>query len=224
MRTPTDDVALALGFLFSEGIISDYAAVTAVTKKGDSTVEITLASPHMAPLNNIQRNFYTSSSCGICSKASIDNIATASSYLSWSSKLNVSIAALMQLPDSLIEHASLFKKTGSLHAAALFDQNLNLLDLQEDVGRHNAMDKLIGKSFMNQSLPWFDNIIIVSGRLSFELVQKASMTGCPILCAIGAPSTLAIEEAAANGITLVGFMKDNSCNVYTHYERIIATI
>lgn len=233
MRTPGHDVELAAGFLVSEGVISDASHFRSAIHCGgpgtrptaDDTgntynvLDVTLAPGVAAPEPN--RNFYTTSSCGVCGKASIDAVETVSSYDVATDEASISAAALTRLPDALREQQRVFDKTGGLHAAALFDaETSDLLVLREDVGRHNAVDKVIGWAVLADRLPLRGIVLQVSGRASFELVQKAVMAGIPILSAVSAPSSLAVELAAGSGLTLVGFLRGESMNVYTRPERI----
>jgi FdhD protein len=213
MRTPGHDEELALGFCLSEGIparaaqpTSDLAANTIDVEAGgfDTTA--------------IQRNFYTASSCGVCGKGALAAVAVEAPRIT--SELSVGTDVISTLPDRLRSAQDAFAVTGGLHATGLFDSDGNLLCAREDVGRHNAMDKVIGWSQINRLLPLGDKIVCVSGRLSFELVQKAAVAGCPVLVAVGAPSSLAVDLARDRGITLCGFVRDGSFNVYTEQWRL----
>lgn len=221
MRTPGNDAELALGFLFTEGIISRISQIAAVkhtsTLPGveSNTLEVTLAEGNQIPSEKLNRNFYTTSSCGVCGKASIDAIKTVSPFHNDQTlKTEINTEIITQLPEKLRNAQETFEKTGGLHASAIFDFQGNLLMLREDVGRHNALDKLIGRFFMDNKLPLNEHILLLSGRASFELIQKAAMAGIRIVAAVGAPSSLAVETAQSFGITLIGFLKENRFNVY----------
>lgn len=231
MRTPGHDVELATGFLVSEGIIADGGDVrTAIHCGGPGTggeentynvLDIALA-PHVAPPSpDAARNFYTTSSCGVCGKASIEAVETVSRHDVSVDPVTVDAALLATFPDRLRERQAAFEKTGGLHAAALFDAATGeLLVVREDVGRHNAVDKVVGWAAQNGRLPLTGTVLQVSGRASFELVQKAVMAGIPVLAAVSAPSSLAAELADSQGLTLVGFLRGNSMNVYAGAQRI----
>ena len=240
MRTPGHDLELAAGFLVSEGVIAasgdlrsaihcggpgtgPAAAVgtPASTENTYNVLDIALA-PGLEPLvTDIARNFYTTSSCGVCGTASIEAIEKHSRYDVATDAAAVDAALISTLPDALRAGQAVFEKTGGLHAAALFDAGSGeLLVLREDVGRHNAVDKVIGWAVLEDRLPLTGTVLQVSGRASFELVQKAVMAGIPILSAVSAPSSLAVELAAASGLTLVGFVRGSSMNVYSHPERV----
>jgi FdhD protein len=230
MRTPGADFDLAAGFLVSEGVVSrneELVAMRYCAGKGDDGVnrfnvlDLSLA-PNVAPPDeSVARAFFTTSSCGLCGKASIDAVRTRSQFDVHDDPLKVTSALLASLPARLREAQQVFEKTGGLHAAGLFDLDGNLLALREDVGRHNAVDKVIGWALREEKLPLRETILLVSGRASFELVQKAAMAGVPMLCAVSAPSSLAADLADELGITLVGFLRDPSMVVYTWPERVI---
>ena len=220
MRTPGQDADLALGFLFTEGILSQLSAVSFVSFPGENQVCVHLREGVDIELANTERNFYTTSSCGVCGKSSIEAIRTHSQFDIRQSLSTISHASLFQLKEQLLHGQSLFAATGGIHAAALFSLQGQLLHMREDVGRHNALDKLIGFACQNDELPLSESVLLLSGRASFELIQKASMAGIPIIVAIGAPSSLAIELARQTGQTLLGFLKDSSFNLYTGHERI----
>ena len=223
MRTPGNDAALAAGFLFTEAIIKNTSEVKEITTAAFNANQI-LVSLHNDTAPNLQqteRNFYTSSSCGVCGKASIDAIKTVSAFKHLKTNATISAKTLYRLPQLLREQQLTFNKTGGLHAAALFTSAGSIQLLQEDVGRHNALDKLIGMAWMQKMLPLSVAILLLSGRASFELIQKATMAGITIVAAVGAPSSLAVQLANEAGITLVGFLRDNSCNIYSHPKRII---
>ena len=226
MRTPGNDFDLALGFLFTEGIINNSSHVESLKHcdAQSNVVKISLQTGLAIDIARLQRNFYTSSSCGVCGKTSIEALhMNACPTLLKTSDL-VKAKTIHLLPEKLREEQSVFDSTGGLHAAGLFDTSGNLIALREDVGRHNAVDKVIGVQFQNQNLPLPDKILLVSGRASFELVQKALMAGIPILAAVGAPSSLAVELAKNFGMTLIGFVRDQRFNIYSHAERIEASI
>jgi FdhD protein len=214
MRTPGHDEELALGFLYGEGLIDGPRAAGPTADFAANTVEVS------GPLlrDPARRRFYTTSSCGVCGKGALDEVAVQSAPIQPGPVVPRSLVAA--LPDRLEQPA--FEHTGGLHATGLFDVGGNLLLSREDVGRHNAMDKVVGRALLEGLLPLGDRMLCVSGRLSFELVQKAAVAGAPILVAVGAPSSLAIALAAERGITLCGFARRGSMNVYTHPERIAA--
>jgi FdhD protein len=204
MRTPGHDVELAAGFLVSEGVI-----------------DVTLAPGVAPPDPSIERNFYTTSSCGVCGKASIDAVATVSKYRVDDDPLHLTPEALAGYPEILRAGQAVFERTGGLHAAGLFDGATGeLLVLREDVGRHNAVDKVIGWALLNGRLPARGAVLMVSGRASFELTQKALMAGIPMLAAVSAPSSLAVELATEAGLTLVGFLRGPSMVVYSRPDRL----
>jgi FdhD protein len=215
MRTPGDDEELALGFCLTEGLrpvgarLSDDLAANAVEVDAPG-----------ADVARIKRSFYTSSSCGVCGKGALEAVAVDAPRVE--SALAVPFAVVGSLPARLREGQATFAATGGLHATGLFARDAELVCLREDVGRHNAMDKVIGWAFGEGRLPLSASILCVSGRLSFELVQKAAVAGCPILVAVGAPSSLAVELAEDRGLTLCGFVRDGLATVYTHARRILA--
>jgi FdhD protein len=213
MRTPGHDEELALGFCLSEGLAPRSAALPA--DLAANTVEVT--APEFATAA-LKRNFYTSSSCGVCGKGALEAVAVEAARVD--STLRVASAIVSELPARLREAQAAFAATGGLHATGLFTAQGNLLCVREDVGRHNAMDKVVGWAFGDGRLPLTDLVLCVSGRLSFELVQKAAVAGCPLLVAVGAPSTLAVELAADRAITLCGFVREGRMNVYTEPWRI----
>jgi FdhD protein len=214
MRTPGHDRELAAGFLYTEGILKTRADVVSI-ESGENSVALTLADgvdPGTA------RNFYTTSSCGVCGKASIDSLhATGCSMLP---HLRFSRDIIHGLPEKLRAAQSVFDHTGGLHGAAIFDTAGNIEIVREDVGRHNAVDKLIGAAFFNGSLPLNGRILLLSGRASFELIQKAVMAGIPVVAAVGAPSSLAVQTALRFGMTLLGFVRDGRFNVYSGLSRL----
>lgn len=214
MRTPGSDELLALGFLFTEGLLNNYKQVKNVFSFGDNKVVVQLQQGVTVQLNKTERNFYTTSSCGVCGKTSIEAIKTNSQF-PISSSQKPSKELLFGLKETLAKQQSLFSLTGGIHAAALFDFAGTLLLIQEDVGRHNALDKLIGEAMKNEKLPLNNHILLLSGRASFELIQKAVMAGIDTIVAVGAPSSLAVELAKEHKQTLVGFLKEDSFNVYS---------
>jgi FdhD protein len=231
MRTPGHDIDLAAGFLVSEGVIrhgDDFAAArycAGATEEGLNTynvLDVTLAPGVPAPDPSLERNFFTTSSCGLCGKASIDAVRTLSHYSVAADALTLDPGLLATFPDRLRAHQDVFEKTGGLHAAALFDGRTGeLLVLREDVGRHNAVDKVVGWAVKENLLPLRGMVLMVSGRASFELTQKASMAGIPMLAAVSAPSSLAVELAVELGMTLVGFLRGPSMVVYSGAQRIV---
>lgn len=227
MRTPGHDEELTIGFLFSEGIIqaaSDLLSVKYCEDLGKSEQKENVMRAELAPhivLDSalFKRNFYTTSSCGVCGKASIDQVrVTCASIVD--NLMHVDISVLYQLPQRLTEAQLVFKHTGGLHAAALFDLQGELHFFREDVGRHNALDKVLGHLLLTERTLAHHSVLLLSGRISFELVQKAARAGIPILAAIGAPSSLAVELGDELGMTLIGFLKHDKCNVYTHEGRV----
>jgi FdhD protein len=222
MRTPGDDAALAAGFLFTEGIVRDPAQVEAIrAARSGNVVRVWLRPGTAVDLARLERHFYTSSSCGVCGKASIDALRAASCYALPAASPAIDAALVHALPQRLRDAQPVFDRTGALHAAALFDAEGGLRLLREDVGRHNALDKVVGAEFLAARLPAHDRVLLVSGRASFELVQKAYMAGIPVLAAVGAPSSLAVQLAAEVGMTLLGFVRDGRFNVYAGGERVI---
>jgi FdhD protein len=213
MRTPGSDEELALGFCLSEGLRPTSAAPPA--DLASNTVEV--EAPGFDP-SRVARNFYTSSSCGVCGKGALEAVAVEAPRVE--SDLQVAADLLAGLPDRLRSEQTAFAETGGLHATGLFDSDGELLCAREDVGRHNAMDKVIGRAFLEGRLPLARSILCVSGRLSFELVQKAAVAGCPILVAVGAPSSLAVELGRDRGLTLCGFARGGRLNVYTEQWRV----
>ncbi len=214
MRTPGHDEELALGFCVTEGLhpaaarVPDDLAANTVDVEADGF-----------DAERLRRSFFTSSSCGVCGKGAIEAVAVEAPPVE--SRLEVSEAVVAALPDELLRAQRAFAATGGLHATGLFDADGNLECLREDVGRHNAMDKVVGRAFLDGVLPLSDRVLCVSGRLSFELVQKAAVAGCPVLVAVGAPSSLAVELAEDRGVTLCGFVRDGRVTVYTEPWRIV---
>jgi FdhD protein len=244
MRTPGHDVELAAGFLVSEGVISRGDEFRSAIHCGGpgtgggitglsigepadgntyNVLDVSLAPGVTPPDPELARRFYTTSSCGMCGKASIDAVETVSAYDVGGDDVAVDAGTLAGFPDALRAQQAVFDKTGGLHAAALFGAaSGELLVLREDVGRHNAVDKVIGWAVLNDRLPLRGVVLQVSGRASFELVQKAVMAGIPILAAVSAPSSLAVELASSSGLTLIGFLRGQSMNIYTRDDRILA--
>jgi FdhD protein len=218
MRTPGHDLDLALGFLVTEGLVAKPSDVVGAINCADNVVDVSLRTP--IPDLSPSRNFFTSSSCGMCGKASIDAVRTTSAYDVSTDPFVVDATVLTSLPDRLREAQRVFDRTGGLHAAGLFDAVGNLLCLREDVGRHNAVDKVVGWAVQESRLPLSGTVLQVSGRASFELVQKAVMAGIPMLAAVSAPSSLAVALADETGLTLVGFLRGASFNVYTRAHRL----
>jgi FdhD protein len=222
MRTPGHDQELAAGFLFTEGIVTnrDQVASGKSSVWEENNVIVTLSDTFVPTLNALERNFYTTSSCGVCGKASIDAIKTVSPYQDQFDEIRLNKEVLFTLSEKIAGQQNIFERTGGLHASSLFDLDGNFLMLREDVGRHNALDKLIGAAFLNDELPLSQNILLLSGRASFELIQKAAMAGIRVVAAIGAPSSLAVQLAEESGITLIGFLKNDRFNVYTGFGRV----
>lgn len=249
MRTPGNDAELATGFLFTEGIIPNAMVILSqnhgeAAESGipaDNIIRIALDEHLPLDLAKLQRHFYTSSSCGVCGKSSIEAIRTArppysskeesspGSAEATSKKPTADLAAddwqvdtslLYTLPQSLRQHQAIFESTGGLHASALFDLNGNLLFIREDIGRHNALDKLIGLALQQDLLPLQDHILLLSGRACFELIQKAAMAGIRMIAAVGPPSSLAVQLAEEYGITLIGFLREERFNIYTGSQRV----
>lgn len=223
MRTPGNDEELALGFLFTEGIIQNRNQIFQVNvfPEDENKILLTLCDNETPRLEKAERNFYATSSCGVCGKSSIDAIRTISLYKNVHDKIRVDTALIYKLENSLRKRQVVFDCTGGLHASALFDLEGKIMILREDVGRHNALDKVIGAAFLDNQLPLSHSILLLSGRASFELVQKAVMAGIKIIAAVGAPSSLAVQLAKEEGITLIGFLRDNRFNVYCGEQRII---
>jgi formate dehydrogenase family accessory protein FdhD len=224
MRTPGGDYELAVGFLFTEGLIVPadvrrvaYCDDLDAAEQRYNVVTVTL--DHPFDPGALRRNFYATSSCGICGKAALDDIEVHCAPVRPGPSVTADI--LSSLPDKLRAKQKVFERTGGLHAAGLFTAEGDVISLREDVGRHNAVDKVIGEQLLAGSLPLSNHILQVSGRVSFELVQKAAVAGIPILAAVGAPSSLAVEAGERFGMTVVGFVRDGRLNVYSHPERLI---
>ena len=228
MRTPGDDFELAAGFLFTEGILRSRDDLREITycvgaKKDEqqyNVVRVRLKPGVSFDPKRLQRNFYATSSCGVCGKASLEAIRTLGHVELPPDSPRVDKGLVPRLPDALRKKQSLFEKTGGIHAAALFDVQGNLLSLREDVGRHNAVDKIIGEQFLEDAVPLHERIMLVSGRTSFEVLQKALAAGIPFVAGVGAPSSLAVELAREFNLTLCGFVRDGRFNVYSGEERL----
>lgn len=221
MRTPGHERELAAGFLFSEKIIGSAADILSTRFLNENSLLVELRPGLQFDAARLERHFYTTSSCGICGKGSLELVDVAPDFFPKKNEPRLSPALLIGLPEKLLAAQNLFSKTGGLHAAGLFDEFGEMLGLHEDIGRHNALDKLIGAALFSGKMPLRDHIIVVSGRAGFELVQKAAMAGVPVLAAIGAPSSLSVELAAAHGMTLVGFLRGGRFNVYSEEGRIL---
>ena len=219
MRTPGHDPELAVGFLFTEGIIQGPHQIRDIQASKNS-ITVLLNPDVEIDFERLQRNFYTTSSCGVCGKASIEALRIQGCPVLPRSLAAVEASVIHQLPQSQRDEQAVFERTGGLHAAALFDFQGNLILLREDVGRHNAVDKLIGAELLAGRTPLYDKLLLVSGRASFELTQKALMAGIPILAAVGAPSSLAVETAQRFNMTLLGFVRDSRFNIYSGASRI----
>ena len=230
MRTPGNDNELAAGFLFTEGILKSPTDVIEIWHRSPripgselrNVIRVDLVETASVDLERLERHFYTTSSCGVCGKASLDALEVQSSFASAISDSNfeIDLDKVLALATSLEKQQKVFGETGGLHASGLFDASGQISAVREDVGRHNAMDKLIGRMFLDDKLPASSHGIVVSGRTSFELVQKVAMAGVPMLVAVGAPSSLAIDVARQFGISLIGFLRDGRFNVYSADERI----
>ncbi|MEU8663436.1 formate dehydrogenase accessory sulfurtransferase FdhD [Actinoplanes philippinensis] len=230
MRTPGDDFDLAAGFLVSEGVVRRGREIAGIrycagaTEDGVNTynvVDVVLAAGVAPPDPSLERNFYTTSSCGLCGKASLDAVRTVAAWPVHDDPVRLDPAVISGLPETLRAAQRVFDRTGGLHAAGLFSADGRLLCLREDVGRHNAVDKVVGWALRDGRLPVRDTVLLVSGRASFELVQKAVMAGIPALAAVSAPSSLAADLAADAGLTLIGFLRGTSMNVYAGAHRVL---
>lgn len=223
MRTPGHDRELAVGFLFTEGIIKNIREVKFIKQKtpGINKILVELQENVNPDIQKSERNFYTTSSCGVCGKSSIAAIKTISAYNNEPDTICLKAEMLYSIEDIVRERQAIFESTGGLHASALFDLQGNFIMLREDVGRHNALDKLVGAALLNEQLPLDEAILLLSGRASFELIQKAYMAGIKIIIAIGAPSSLAVEFAKESNITLIGFLRNERFNIYSGEQRIM---
>ena len=227
MRTPDSDFELALGFLFTEGIISSYTDVSGIhycetvkpEEKGN-VVRVELKESVNLQLEKLQRNFYTTSSCGVCGKSSIESVRVESQFIP--KTFSVAADLIHSLPEKLSAGQTVFEHTGGLHAVAVFDLQGNLFSVKEDVGRHNAFDKIVGEALVKNQIPLSERIVLLSGRASFELVQKAVMAGMSMIVSVGAPSSLALSLAKEMNVTLVGFARNRKFNIYHGSERITA--
>jgi FdhD protein len=222
MRTPGEDESLAAGLLYGEGIVNQPADIEAIesSTRRPNVVNVRLSATVQIVPNTPSRLFSAGSSCGVCGTTGLDAAIARAAATHIPDTGPAALALLMRLPNRMRAAQSKFGDTGGVHASALFDFGGNLLNLAEDVGRHNAFDKLVGMSLMSGQLPLTNRIVILSGRASFELVQKAIRAGVSILAAIGAPSSLAVNLAVTSGLTLVGFLRETHCNVYSHPERL----
>jgi FdhD protein len=227
MRTPGHDAELAVGFLHGEGLLRGPRDVvdTGYCGTTGNILRVTVRADLPLDLARLARNFYSSSSCGVCGKASIEAVSASAggrriAGADTGAAMVVRESALRAMPGRLRAAQAGFAETGGMHAVGLFTAAGELLALREDVGRHNAMDKLVGAALLAGELPWSERVLLLSGRASFELLQKTMLAGCPLVAAIGAPSTLAVELAESAGITLVAFLRPGGCNVYTHPQRV----
>lgn len=220
MRTPGNDEQLATGFLFTEGILANKDAIESTQMVKDNILIINLMKEVEVDFDSLERNFYATSSCGVCGKASIEKLEKISCFFPQKDLPKISSEVVLNLPNLLRNIQSVFDQTGGIHAAGLFSPKGKLLAQAEDVGRHNAVDKLIGDCLQNGQIPLRNHVLMLSGRVGFELVQKAMMAGIPIIAAVGAPSSLAIELAEETGMTLIGFLRGERFNVYCGVERI----
>jgi FdhD protein len=226
MRTPENDFELAAGFLFTEGILQTRDQIISIKHCGkfpnnQNTVRIEFSDKTSIDFAKLQRNFYTTSSCGVCGKSSLESLATGATAIEQMDFPRVESNIINQLSSKVRNAQEVFEATGGLHAAALFNISGELIDIKEDVGRHNAVDKLIGSQFLKGEIPLDDKILFLSGRASFELLQKAVMAKISIVCAVGAPSSLAVEAAKEFGVTLLGFIRDGRFNIYCGEQRLI---
>jgi FdhD protein len=229
MRTPGSDVELAQGFLLTEGVIGkrgDIATVQYCRGAGEdgmntyNVLDVTLADGVATPSLDVTRNFYTTSSCGVCGKGSIEAITLITRHSPGDDPTVVTATTLSAMPEQLRGAQKVFASTGGLHGAALFDADGTMLVVREDIGRHNAVDKVVGWAVENDRIPLAGSVLLVSGRASFELTQKAVMAGIPVLAAVSAPSSLAVDLASQAGLTLVAFLRGESMNVYTRPDRV----
>ncbi len=222
MRTPGNDAELAAGFLFTEGIIKSNEDINEIKQEhsDEYKVQVILKENIVLAIGNAARNFYTTSSCGICGKASIDAIHTVSQFGAIKNNSCIKAEVFYTLQNELKKQQKVFEDTGGIHACALFDVDGKFIMLREDVGRHNALDKIIGAALLAKQLPLNNCILLLSGRASFELLQKAVMAGIKIIASVGAPSSLAVEMATENDVTLIGFLKEDRFNIYSGKERI----
>ena len=231
MRTPGNDKDLVRGFLFNEQIVKDIKDIESIASYGDKVGQYNIQNKILATINNsenvniskIKRDFLTNSSCGVCGKSSLDALEIIKKDKTNSSEPQISKEVIIQSPNTLRDNQSEFSKTGGIHASGLFNSNGDLVELREDVGRHNALDKLVGSVLVNQQLDPKSQFITCSGRLNFELVQKVLMTNIGIMIGVGAPTSLAIDLANKFDITLIGFVKRDSFNIYTNNKKVIVS-
>jgi FdhD protein len=221
MRTPGNDKELATGFLFTEGIIKKYQYIKQVFQLRENIIQVILQENINLDLSKLERNFYTTSSCGVCGKSSIDAVKQVCENFEPVTLAPIPASLIYTLPDLLRSSQDVFEHTGGLHASALFNTNGQLLLTREDVGRHNALDKLIGVALEKDMIPLNNHLLLLSGRASFELIQKAAMAGINFVAAVGAPSSLAVEMAKEHNMTLIGFLRGEKFNIYNGAERII---
>ena len=222
MRTPGNDEELAAGFLFTEGIIHKNISIQEIkySHRDVNSIQVILKENIIPAFGNAARNFYTTSSCGVCGKASIEAISTVSQFAEEKDSIVINQKVLFHLQDDLKKQQQVFEETGGIHASVLYDLDGKFIMLREDVGRHNALDKIIGAALLNDNLPLNNHLLFLSGRTSFELVQKAVMAGIKIISAVGAPSSLAVEMAKENNVTLIGFLRKDRFNIYSGKQRI----
>ncbi|HLI96438.1 MAG TPA: formate dehydrogenase accessory sulfurtransferase FdhD [Candidatus Baltobacteraceae bacterium] len=229
MRTPGNDFELAAGFLLSEGIVHRREEIAGISYCIDpqidaeqryNIVNVQLASDALPALERLERHFTVNSACGVCGKANIEALQTRATPID--DPVRISLELVSQLPEKMLQAQRVFESTGGLHASALFDANGTLLALREDVGRHNALDKIVGWALLNKSLPLRGCALLVSGRASYELAQKCIVAGIPILCAVSAPSSLAVDLARCFGLTLLGFVRGSRANIYAGRERVVS--
>ena len=231
MRTPGNDEDLVRGFLFNEQIVKDIKDIESIASYGDKVGQYNIQNKILATINNsenvniskIKRDFLTNSSCGVCGKSSLDALEIIKKDKTNSSEPQISKEVIIQSPNTLRDNQSEFSKTGGIHASGLFNSNGDLVELREDVGRHNALDKLVGSVLVNQQLDPKSQFITCSGRLNFELVQKVLMTNIGIMIGVGAPTSLAIDLANKFDMTLIGFVKKDSFNIYTNNKKVIVS-
>ena len=226
MRTPGHDKELAIGFLLAEGVITNSSDVLEIAycQQGEASLHKNILNVFLSPeveinLDRLKRNVYASSSCGLCGKASIESLQNIFEPLNKIETV-ISVDKILTLAQKLRAKQSTFDKTGGLHAAGIFDRNGELLILREDIGRHNAVDKILGHLFLKNRIPLEDCVLMVSGRASFEIIQKSLAGRVGIICAVSAPSSLAVDMAKESGQTLIGFLRERKFNVYSHKERI----
>jgi FdhD protein len=226
MRTPGNDFELVAGFLFSEGMIRNLADIRSMDRLSDGSPNIVVVRPDLESETPCQaqrnlRNFLMTSACGVCGKASLADLEANACPILAPDDIRIKPEIIYRLPDRLRQAQAVFDSTGGLHAAALFNLSGEMESLREDIGRHNAVDKLIGAALLDHIIPMSHSLLLVSGRASFELVQKALMAGIPVMAAVGAPSSLAVATAEASGMTLIGFLRNGRFNVYTGNHRIL---